>query len=83
MQFFDYHQWSNLDIQHLYYSSWAWIAFMYGETNRIESLISFMKKEQVEPCSAFSGDESYEIFLENNNMFEPDFYYWQQNLNAY
>ncbi len=83
MQFFDYQQWSSLDIHHLYYSSWAWIAFMYGETNRIESLISFMKKEQVEPCSAFSGDESYEIFLENNNMFEPDFYYWQQNLNAY
>jgi hypothetical protein len=82
-QFFDYQQWSNLDIHHLYYSSWAWIAFMYGEIDRIESLISFMKKEQIDPCSAFSADESYDIFRENNNMFESDFYYWQKNLNLH
>ncbi|MGL1956070.1 MAG: hypothetical protein OCD00_01965 [Colwellia sp.] len=82
MQFFDYQQWSSLNIHHLYYSSWAWIAFMYSDSNRIQSLISFMEKEQIDPCISFSAGESYEIFQEIYSMLEPDFYYWQQNLNA-
>jgi len=83
MQFFDYQQWSSLDIHHLYYSSWAWIAFMFSDNNRLHSLISFMKKEQVDACSAFSAGETYKIFQEIYSMLEPDFYHWQQNLNSY
>jgi hypothetical protein len=82
MQFFDYQQWSSLDIHHLYYSSWAWIAFMFGDNNRIHSLISFMEKEQIDPCTSFSAGESYEILQEKDSMFEPDFYLWQQNMNT-
>lgn len=81
MQFFDYQQWANLDIHHLYYSSWAWIAFMYGDGDRVHSLITFMKKEQVAPCSAFSAGETYNIFQEIYSTLETDFYYWQQNFN--
>ncbi|MFT5813547.1 MAG: hypothetical protein ACI9VT_001299 [Psychroserpens sp.] len=82
MQFFDYLQWSSLDIHHLYYSSWAWVTFMFGDKDRIKSLISFMKKEQVDPCSAFTAGESYEIFQEDYSMLEPEFYFWQQNMNS-
>jgi hypothetical protein len=83
MQFFDYQQWPSLDIHHLYYSSWAWITFMYGNNNSVQSLIAFMKREQVNPCAAFSAGESYEIFQENDSMFEPDFYHWQKNMNSH
>ena len=82
MQFFDAQQWSSLDIQHLYYSSWAWVTFMFNDTQGIQSLISFMKQEQINPCSAFSAGESYEIFQEQSPMFEPAFYHWQQTLNT-
>lgn len=83
MQFFDNQQWSSLDIHHLYYSSWAWIAFMYSDNQRLQSLISFMEKEQINPCSAFSAGESYAIFQEIYSMLEPDFYHWQQQLNGH
>lgn len=82
MQFFDYQQWANLDIHHLYYSSWAWIAFMYGDGNRVQSLITFMEKEQVDPCSAFSAGESYKIFQESYSTLETDFTEWQRNFNT-
>jgi hypothetical protein len=83
MQFFDSQQWSSLDVPHLYYSSWAWIAFMYGDNNRLQSLVSFMRKEQINPCSAFSVGESYNIFQEEYSNFEADFYHWQQNMNTH
>lgn len=81
MQFFDSQQWSSLNVQHLYYSSWAWIAFMYGDNKRLESLVSFMKNEQINPCSAFSAGESYKIFQEEYSNFETDFYHWQKSMN--
>lgn len=83
MQFFDSQQWSSLNVQHLYYSSWAWIAFMYGDKKRLEALVSFMKSEQINPCSAFSAGESYKIFQEEYSNFETDFYHWQKNMNNY
>lgn len=83
MQFFDYQQWPNLDIHKLYYSSWAWIAFMYGDYSRVRSLIAFMEQEQVDPCSAFSAGEAYNIFQETYSTLETDFYDWQQNLSAH
>ncbi|GAA6171611.1 hypothetical protein NBRC116592_12810 [Colwellia sp. KU-HH00111] len=82
MQFFDYQQWANLDIHHLYYSSWAWVAFMYGDLERLNALITFIEKEQVEPCSAFSAGETYGIFQEIYSTLETDFYDWQQNISA-
>lgn len=78
LQFFDYLQWPNLDIHRLYYSSWAWITYMYNERERLRSLITFMKEEQKYPCEAFSGDEAFAIFQDHDSMMELDFYTWLQ-----
>lgn len=80
MQFFDDEQWNDLETSRLYYSSWAWVTFMYSNKSRLNSLIYFMKKEQANPCSSFSFGETYSIFQEIYSMFETDFTEWQQNL---
>ena len=82
MQFFDDEQWKFLDTGQLYYSSWAWTTFMNSQPIRQQALIHFMKKEQENPCSAFSAGESYSAFNEVYNMFEIDFNEWQESLNS-
>jgi hypothetical protein len=82
LDFFDHKQWPFLNTEHLYYSSWAWITFMQVEKSRRKALITFMKKEQADPCSFFSGNEAFQIFQDIDSMMELDFYNWQQSLNA-
>jgi len=77
MEFFDNQQWEYLDISQLYYSSWAWIAFMNSNRERVSALIHLLKKEQEDPCSALSAEEMYQSFQSNYSIFESEFYEWQ------
>jgi hypothetical protein len=79
MQFFDDQQWAYLNTHQLYDSSKAWITFMHSSQSRLTSLIYFMKKEQVLPCSAFTVGESYATLQEVYAMFEIDFMEWIEN----
>lgn len=82
MQFFDDEQWKFLNTSQLYYSSWAWTTFMNSQPIRQQALIHFIRKEQENPCSAFSAGESYSVFNEVYNMFEIDFNEWQESLSS-
>lgn len=83
MQFFDDEQWESLDLPHLYYSSWAWVTFMHSKDYRLKHLIYYMKKEQLNPCSAFSGAESYTIFQEVFSVLETEFIAWQDEIRTF
>ena len=77
--FFDDEQWEYLETAQLYYSSWAWITFMHSNEVGIESLVNYMRKEQKDPCSALSVDESYSVLQERYNIFETDFIDWLES----
>ncbi len=80
MLFFDHAQWPYLDASDLYYSSWAWITFMRSDNTKTRSLINLMKQEQLTPCVAFTGDEVFTLLLDDNSMFEIEFYQWQEEI---
>ena len=81
MQIFDNQQWAGYhDIYHYYYSSWAWLTFMLTESQRHAALIALMREEQIDPCSALSAGEIYQLFQDQNPMIEADFYQWQQQI---
>ena len=77
--FFDDEQWEYLETAQLYYSSWAWITFMHSNEVGIESLVNYMRKEQKDPCSPLSVDESYSVLQERYNIFETDFIDWLES----
>lgn len=81
--FFDNEQWRYLNTGQLYYSSWLWTTFMHTNNEGIGALIYFMQKEQEDPCSNLSADESYSLFQEAYNVFETDFNDIQEELPAY
>ena len=81
MQFFDDNEWAYLEVHQLYYSSWAWVYFMFNNSSEEgeASLINFMKQEQIDPCTFFSAEDSYSIIQEKYNTFEGDFIDWQND----
>lgn len=81
--FFDNEQWRYLNTGQLYYSSWLWTTFMHSKSEGLGALIYFMQKEQEDPCSALSADDSYTLFQEAYNVFETDFNDAQEDLPPY
>jgi len=79
MYFFENEQWPYLDKHRLYASSWAWMHFMRNSKDGNNALVHYIKNEMIKPCEAFSANESYAHFQEIYNMFESEFYEWQQD----
>jgi hypothetical protein len=78
LEFFNQNEWEYLEQGHLYYSSWAWVTFMFSSDKGEENLVSFMKQELEDPCTSYSGDETFEIFIDQDIMMEIEFNEWQQ-----
>tara|TARA_R110001583_G_scaffold16561_5_gene67754 strand:+ start:260 stop:1426 length:1167 start_codon:yes stop_codon:yes gene_type:complete len=65
----------------LYYSSWAWILFMFDyDLNGRQALTYFMEKEQVNPCTSILGSEFYSIIQQIYSTFDSDFLNWQDQI---